>query len=112
MTRSLPAADRWAGTLRAALLALLPLAAAALLTLLAASLDAAPFDDVVLLPPDGISPARLFLALAVLNEAIWRTQTTDFWVNFKVFGVVPLTFIFAALQFPLLQKYATNKDEQ
>ncbi|MGH2569581.1 MAG: hypothetical protein ACRDGR_00055, partial [bacterium] len=66
MNRSLPAADRWAGTLRAALLALLPLAVAALLTSLAASLDAAPFDDVVLLPPDGISPARLLLALGVL----------------------------------------------
>jgi intracellular septation protein len=55
--------------------------------------------------------AVFFLALAVLNEVIWRTQTTDFWVNFKVFGVVPITFIFAALQFPLLQKYATNKEE-
>ena len=55
--------------------------------------------------------AVFFLALAVLNEAIWRTQTTDFWVNFKVFGVLPLTFIFAALQFPLLQKYAATKEE-
>ena len=55
--------------------------------------------------------ALFFLALAVLNEVIWRTQTTDFWVNFKVFGVLPLTFIFAALQFPLLQKYANAKDE-
>lgn len=50
--------------------------------------------------------AVFFLALAVLNEIIWRTQTTDFWVNFKVFGVVPLTFIFAAFQYPLLMKYA------
>jgi intracellular septation protein len=55
--------------------------------------------------------ALFFLALAVLNEAIWRTQSTDFWVNFKVFGVLPLTFVFAALQFPLLQKHATAKDE-
>jgi intracellular septation protein len=54
--------------------------------------------------------ALFFLALAVLNEIIWRTQTTDFWVSFKVFGVVPLTFVFAALQYPLLQKYATHKD--
>ena len=50
-----------------------------------------------------------FLALAVLNEIVWRTQTTDFWVNFKVFGVVPLTFVFAALQYPLLQKYAARR---
>jgi intracellular septation protein len=49
--------------------------------------------------------ALFFLALAVLNEIVWRTQTTDMWVNFKVFGVVPLTFLFAALQYPLLQKY-------
>src|SRR6478609_6526550 len=50
--------------------------------------------------------ALFFLALAVLNEIIWRTQTTDFWVSFKVFGVVPLTFLFGALQYPLLTKYA------
>jgi intracellular septation protein len=53
-----------------------------------------------------------FLALAVLNEIVWQTQTEAFWVNFKVFGVVPLTFAFAAFQYPLLQKYSTAKDEQ
>jgi intracellular septation protein len=47
-----------------------------------------------------------FFALAALNEIVWRTQTTDFWVNFKLFGVVPLTFLFGALQYPLLVKYA------
>jgi len=52
--------------------------------------------------------ALFFLALAVLNEIVWRTQTTDFWVAFKVFGVVPLTFIFGALQMPLLIKYGTD----
>ena len=55
--------------------------------------------------------AVFFLALAVLNEIVWRTQTTDFWVSFKVFGVLPLTFLFAALQFPLLQKHAAEKEE-
>jgi intracellular septation protein len=49
--------------------------------------------------------AVFFLALAVLNEIVWRTQTTDVWVSFKVFGALPLTFLFAALQYPLLQKY-------
>ncbi len=49
-----------------------------------------------------------FLALAALNEIVWRTQTTDFWVNFKVFAVVPLTFLFAALQYPLLTKYSVH----
>ncbi len=49
-----------------------------------------------------------FLALAALNEIVWRTQTTDFWVNFKVFAVVPLTFLFALLQYPLLTKYSVH----
>ena len=49
--------------------------------------------------------AVFFLALAALNEIVWRTQSTDTWVAFKVFGVLPLTFIFAALQYPLLVKY-------
>jgi len=47
-----------------------------------------------------------FFALAVLNEIVWRTQTTDFWVSFKLFGVVPLTFVFGALQMPLINKYS------
>jgi len=46
-----------------------------------------------------------FFALAVLNEVVWRTQSTDFWVTFKVFGILPLTFVFAALQYPLLARY-------
>jgi intracellular septation protein len=50
--------------------------------------------------------AAFFLFLAVLNEVVWRTQSTDFWVNAKVFGFMPLTFIFGALQVPLLMKYA------
>jgi intracellular septation protein len=52
--------------------------------------------------------ALFFFALAVLNEAIWRTQSTDFWVNFKLYGFVPLTFVFAALQYPLLMRYAAE----
>jgi intracellular septation protein len=46
-----------------------------------------------------------FLALAVLNEVVWRTQTTDFWVSFKVFGIMPLTFVFALAQTPLLMRH-------
>ena len=72
------------------------------------------FDSVFDLTEEGwrkltLRWAIFFLALAVLNEIVWRTQSTDFWVSFKVFGVVPLTFVFAALQFPLLQKYATRE---
>ena len=46
-----------------------------------------------------------FVALAVLNEIVWRTQSTDVWVNFKVFGILPITFIFTMTQFPLIKKY-------
>lgn len=45
-----------------------------------------------------------FIFLAVINEAIWRTQTTDFWVSFKVFGILPITIIFAMFQLPLITK--------
>jgi intracellular septation protein len=74
------------------------------------------FDSVFDLTEEGwrkltLRWAVFFLALAALNEIVWRTQTTDFWVSFKVFGVLPLTFIFAGLQYPLLQKYAAAKEE-
>jgi intracellular septation protein len=53
--------------------------------------------------------AVYFIAMAVINEIVWRTQSTDFWVNFKLFGFTPLTFLFGALQYPLLVKYATEQ---
>jgi len=46
-----------------------------------------------------------FIALAILNEIVWRTQSTEIWVNFKVFGILPITFIFTMTQFPLIKKY-------
>ena len=46
-----------------------------------------------------------FIALAILNEIVWRTQSTDIWVNFKVFGILPITFIFTMTQFPLIKRY-------
>jgi intracellular septation protein len=49
-----------------------------------------------------------FFLLAVLNEIVWRNTSTNVWVDFKVFGVMPLTFVFAALQAPLLKKYAAE----
>jgi intracellular septation protein len=49
--------------------------------------------------------ALFFFVLAVLNEIVWRNTSTNIWVDFKVFGVVPLTLIFGALQVPLLKKY-------
>ena len=46
-----------------------------------------------------------FIVLALLNEIIWRTQSTDLWVNFKVFGILPITFIFTLTQFSIIRKY-------
>ena len=54
--------------------------------------------------------AFFFFALAVLNEIVWRNFSTDTWVSFKLFGVVPLTFLFGAAQYPLLQRYAANPE--
>ena len=46
-----------------------------------------------------------FVFLAILNEIVWRNFSTDFWVSFKVFGILPLTFLFAAFQIGLIQKH-------
>ena len=53
--------------------------------------------------------AIFFFVLAALNEIVWRTQTTDFWVSFKVFGIMPLTIVFALAQTPLLMRYEAGK---
>ena len=50
-----------------------------------------------------------FIFVAVLNEIVWRTQSEAFWVNFKVWGLLPISFIFAASQFPLINKYKLNE---
>lgn len=46
-----------------------------------------------------------FFSMALLNEFVWRTQSTDFWVNFKVFGILVLTIIFLVGQLKLLKKF-------
>ena len=50
-----------------------------------------------------------FFCLALLNEIVWRTQSEEFWVNFKVWGLLPITFVFSALQISLINKYKTNE---
>jgi intracellular septation protein len=74
------------------------------------------FDSLFQLTEEGWRKLTLrwglfFLALAVINEIVWRNASTNIWVDFKVFGVVPLTFVFAALQYPLLRKYAAEPAE-
>ena len=46
-----------------------------------------------------------FIFVAILNEIVWRTQSEFFWVNFKVWGLMPISFIFIATQLPLINKY-------
>tara|TARA_B100001063_G_scaffold87789_1_gene81666 strand:- start:233 stop:778 length:546 start_codon:yes stop_codon:yes gene_type:complete len=49
--------------------------------------------------------AYFFIFLAILNEIVWRTQPEATWVNFKVWGMLPITIIFTAMQIPLINKY-------
>jgi intracellular septation protein len=53
-----------------------------------------------------------FFFLAALNEVVWRTQTTDFWVSFKVFGIMPITIAFALAQTPLLMRHELPENEE
>jgi intracellular septation protein len=55
--------------------------------------------------------ALFFAAMAVLNELIWRNVSTDAWVSFKAFGFLPLTFLFAVTQVPLMQRYGEPVEE-
>ena len=52
--------------------------------------------------------AYFFIFLAVINEIVWRTFAPEkeyIWVNFKVWGILPLTFLFTALQLPMINKH-------
>ena len=46
-----------------------------------------------------------FIFVAILNEIVWRTQSEVFWVHFKVWGLIPISFLFVASQVPLIKKY-------
>lgn len=69
------------------------------------------FGDVYKLRPEGwlvltVRWGIFFFVLAALNEIIWRNFSTDAWVAFKVWGIMPLTVIFSMFQLPVLSKYA------
>ncbi|MHA7775813.1 septation protein A [Roseibium sp. M-1] len=51
-----------------------------------------------------------FFVLAAINEIVWRSFSTDFWVSFKVFGIMPITLVFTLTQLPLIQKHAIIED--
>ena len=55
--------------------------------------------------------AFYFLFMAVVNELVWRNVSTDVWVNFKVFGYLPMTFVFAMAQMPLMNRHSLDKED-
>ena len=74
------------------------------------------FDSVMKLTEEGWRKLTLrwglfFLVMAAVNEIVWRTQSEAFWVEFKVFGFVPLTILFALSQTPLMLKYELRGEE-
>ena len=56
--------------------------------------------------------AFFFLAMAGVNEAVWRTQSTDFWVTFKVFGLAGMTILFALTQIPTMTRHGLGKEPE
>lgn len=74
-----------------------------------------PFGEAFALTDEGwrkltLRWAMFFVFLAVLNEVIWRSFSTDFWISFKVWGVMPLTMLFAILQLGLIQRHSADKE--
>jgi intracellular septation protein len=55
--------------------------------------------------------ALFFAVMAAVNESVWRNSSTEFWIGFKLWGMLPLTFLFAALNVPMLMKHGLTKDE-
>ena len=55
--------------------------------------------------------AIFFAFMAVLNEAVWRNTSTSFWIGFKLWGAIPLTFLFAAANIPMLVKHGLMKED-
>lgn len=56
--------------------------------------------------------AIFFLAMGVLNELVWRNSSTDFWVGFKLWGAIPLTFLFAAANLPMLMRHGLTAEDK
>ena len=54
--------------------------------------------------------AAFFVVLAVVNEIVWRSFSTDFWISFKIWGIMPLTMVFAIAQVGLLKRYEARSD--
>jgi intracellular septation protein len=75
-----------------------------------------PFGDAFALTDEGwrkltVRWAGFFVLLAILNEVVWRSFSTDFWISFKVWGVMPLTMLFAVAQLGLIQRHGLDKGD-
>ena len=55
--------------------------------------------------------AIFFAVMALVNEAVWRNSSTDFWVGFKLWGAIPATMLFALANIPMLMRHGLTKDE-
>ena len=55
--------------------------------------------------------AIFFAIMAVVNEAVWRNSTTDFWIAFKLWGAIPATLLFAAANVPMLMRHGLATDD-
>lgn len=74
------------------------------------------FGDVYKLQPKGWSILTFrwgvfFFLLALLNEVVWRNFSTDQWVTFKVWGIMPITIVFSLMQLKIMNTYALIKDD-
>lgn len=74
------------------------------------------FDSVFRLTDEGWNKLTFrwgifFFVLAILNEVVWRTVSTDTWVDFKVFGIMPLTFLFTMTQLPLIMRTSLPEEK-
>ena len=54
--------------------------------------------------------ALFFIVMALVNEAVWRTTSTDFWIGFKLWGALPATFLFALANVPMLMRHGMQLD--
>ena len=54
--------------------------------------------------------ALFFIVMAVANEAVWRTSSTDFWLGYKLWGAMPATFLFAIANVPMLLRHGLNAE--
>jgi len=75
------------------------------------------FSDAFQLTDEGWRKLQLlwgifFIILAVLNEFVWRNYDTDTWVNFKVFGIMPLTFLFSLALLPIMMRHQISDDSE